>query len=487
MQSGYDAAIWWRHYSPLPRIWECDMMSHPLAYPCDYNHTMSSTILSSLPGHSQLRRLVALRGIAVAAQLATLAVVWKVVGLELGWRPMLLTIAALATINLFSWLRLRNDSIVSNPELFAQLSVDVGALSILLFYSGGSTNPFISLYLLPLVIAAATLPPRYTWSMAVLTTLCYTLLMKYYVPLPMLHGQPTAIGMHDTGNMNHDMAGVSGMAGDSIFNLHVLGMWLGFVLSATIIAWFVVRMAQAVRQRDETLARVREEILRNERIVALGTQAAGAAHEMGTPLSTMAVVIGELQHDAAAGQTELRDSLDILDEQVRGCKRILDKILVNAQDNGAASPQSVDELMAELLDEWQLLRPTAQYRYHSGDATPVPRINVDVTLRAALMNLLNNAADASPQPVEIFTRWNNANFTLEIHDHGAGLSEEAALKAGSAFFTTKKEGRGLGLFLANATIERLGGTVRLYNREAGGTTTELTLPVITAASTGAIA
>jgi two-component system sensor histidine kinase RegB len=449
---------------------------------------MSSTKLSSLPGHSQLRRLVALRSIAVAAQLVTLAIVWKILKLELDWLPMLLTIATLAVINLFSWLRLggtkgsghpaasplrglrlRNNNIVSNPELFAQLSVDVAALSILLYYSGGSTNPFISLYLLPLVIAAATLPPRYTWSMAVLTTLCYTFLMKFYVPLPMLHGlSPAASGMAD----------MAGMAHESIFSLHVLGMWLGFVLSAAIIAWFVVQMAQAVRQRDETLARVREEILRNERIVALGTQAAGAAHEMGTPLSTMAVVIGELQHDAAAGQPELNDSLIILDEQVRGCKRILDKIMANAQDSGAASLQAVDQLISELLNEWQLLRPTAQYRYHSSDVLPVPHISVDVTLRAALMNLLNNAADASPQPIEIFSRWDNSVFTLEIRDQGAGLSEDAALKAGSAFFTTKQEGRGLGLFLANATIERMGGTVRLYNREAGGATTELALPSI---------
>ncbi len=481
------------------------MMSHPSASLSDYNCAMSSTILSSLPSHSQLRRLVALRSIAVAAQLITLAVVWKIMELELDWQPMLLTIATLAAINLFSWLRLggtkgsglpaasplrglrlRNNSIVSNPELFAQLCVDVAALSILLYYSGGSTNPFISLYLLPLVITAATLPPRYTWGMAALTTLCYTLLMKYYVPLPMLHGRSAAASaMHDMNNMNHDMAGMSGMAEENIFNLHVLGMWLGFVLSAAIIAWFVVRMAQAVRQRDETLARVREEILRNERIVALGTQAAGAAHEMGTPLSTMAVVIGELQHDAPAGQPELRDSLTILDEQVRGCKRILDKIMANAQDIGAVSPQAVNELMAELLDEWQLLRPTAQYNYSSHDkgrpgGVSAPRISVDVTLRAALMNLLNNAADASPQPIEILSRWDNSVFTLEIHDHGKGLSGDAALKAGSAFFTTKKEGRGLGLFLANATIERMGGTVRLYNREAGGATTELTLPIAVA-------
>jgi two-component system sensor histidine kinase RegB len=239
-------------------------------------------------------------------------------------------------------------------------------------------------------------------------------------------------------------------------------------------------MAQAVRSRDEMLARVREEILRNERIVALGTQAASAAHEMGTPLSTMAVVIGELRHDAVANQPELRDSLAILDEQVRGCKRILDKILANAQDSGTATLQAVDELMAELLDEWQLLRPTAQHHYHGSNVRPVPRISADVTLRAALMNLLNNAADASPQPIEIITRWDDSNFTLEIHDQGAGLSKEAALRAGSAFFTTKQEGRGLGLFLANATIERMGGTVRLYNRESGGTATVLTLPIVKA-------
>lgn len=451
-------------------------MSHPSPVSTDYNCAMGNTILSTLPGHSQLRRLVALRSIAVAAQLATLILVWKILELELDWQPMLLTIAALAAVNLFTWLRLRKAAPVSSPELFAQLGVDVIALTVLLYYSGGSTNPFISLYLLPLMIAAATLPRRYTWGMAMLTTLCYTSMMKFYVPLPMLHGQSAATsGIHD---MNHDLAGMGGMAEENIFNLHVLGMWLGFVLSAAIIAWFVVQMAQAVRQRDETLARVREEILRNERIVALGTQAAGAAHEMGTPLSTMAVVIGELQHDSAAGQPELRDSLVILDEQVRGCKRILDKIMANAQENGAASLQAVDELMAEVLNEWQLLRPIAQYRYRCSGVQPAPLLNTDVTLRAALMNLLNNAADASPQPIEIDARWDSTSFTLEIRDHGKGLSDEAVLKAGSAFFTTKKEGRGLGLLLANATIERMGGTVRLFNREEGGATTELTLPIV---------
>jgi len=415
---------------------------------------MNNTILSSLPGHSQLRRLVALRSMAVTAQLLTLAAVWKILELELDWQPMLLTIAALAAINLYSWLRLRSGKPVPNMELFGQLCVDVLALSILLYYSGGSTNPFVSLYLLPLVIAAATLPGRYTWGMAALTSACYSVLMFYYLPLPHNH--------------QHD--------GDSAFNAHVVGMWLGFVFSTVVVAYFVVQMAQAVRNRDETLARVREEILRNERIVALGTQAAGAAHELGTPLSTMSVVIGELQREAEA-RPAWRDALAILGEQVCGCKRILDKILANAQGSGASSLQPADRLIAEVLDEWQLLRPTAQYQFHSNGVQPAPLINVDVTLRAALMNLLNNAADAAPQTMEIYAHWDAKNFTLEIHDQGSGLSKEVETKAGSAFFTTKTEGRGLGLFLANATIERMGGSVRLFNRETGGATTEIILPI----------
>jgi len=419
---------------------------------------------SALPGHIQLRRLVNLRSLAVAAQALTLLAVWQGLKIELEWLPMLACIATLATLNLLSFIRLGNRRPVNDSELFAQLCIDVIALSILLYYAGGSTNPFVSLYLLPLVIAAATLQPRFTWGMAALTTACYSLLMVYYIPLP--HNQ------HDM-SMQHDMDMNMSTEMDSAFNTHVLGMWLGFVISAVVVAYFVVKMAQAVRKRDELLVQVREEILRNERIVALGTQAAGAAHELGTPLSTMAVIIGELKHDSLL--PEQQDSLSLLDEQVRACRRILDKMMHNAQDSGSITRTAANELISEVLDEWQLLRPTAQYRYHVEANAPL--INVDVTLRAALMNLLNNAADASPDAIEISTRHDNVNFILEIHDHGAGLSEEAALKAGSAFFTTKTEGRGLGLFLANATIERLGGNVRLYNREAGGATTELSLPI----------
>jgi len=439
---------------------------------------MNSSLHAAQTGHAQLKRLVALRVVALLAQCAMLALARYFLEYTLSWLPMLLCIAALATFNLFSWLRLRTGAPVSNIELFSQLLADVTALSVLLYYAGGSTNPFVSLYLLPLVIAAATLPQRYTWAMAILTIACYTLLMKYYQPLPEIHatsgeGDMAAV-MSGLGHDHRHM--MESMPQEAAFNMHVIGMWLGFVISAVVVAYFVVRMAHAVRERDEKLARAREETLRNERIVALGMQAASAAHEMGTPLATLAVVIGELRHETDA-LPEWRESLTLLDGQVRNCKRILDKLLANAQDSTPQTAQSLEQYIIETLDEWQLLRPSVLHRYRSSGAPPAPQMRIDPSLRAALLNLLNNAADVSPHEIDINVCWDKEYFTLEIKDHGHGLTPEAAANAGSAFFTTKKEGRGLGLFLANATIEQMGGKVRLFNRESGGATTEVILPL----------
>lgn len=439
---------------------------------------MNLSFLAAQTGHAQLQRLIILRAVAVLAQGATLLLVHYLLEMQLPWLPMLVCVGLLALFNLFSWLRLRADYPVSNMEMFAQLSIDVLALSLLLYYAGGSTNPFISLYLLPLVIAAATLPQSYTWAMALLTTVCYTALMKYYQPLPGVHAASEQEEMSSVmSGLGHDhMHMLQAKPQDAAFNMHVIGMWLGFVISAVVVAYFVEKMANAVRKRDEKLARIREETLRNERIVALGMQAASAAHEMGTPLATLSVVIGELQRETDA-LPEWRESLALLDGQVRNCKRILDKLLLNAQDSAPQAPQSLERFIRETLDEWQLLRPTAHYRYRVSGAQPAPQLRIDPALRAALLNLLNNAADVSPQEIDIQVRWDEDHFIFEIQDYGHGLTPEAAANAGSAFFTTKKEGRGLGLFLANATVEHMGGKVRLFNREGGGATTEVLLPL----------
>lgn len=461
---------------------------------------MNHSLLSAQTGHSHLRRLFWLRNIVIATQCAALLLVHQLLNGDLPWLPMLSAISFLIVLNILSWWRLTLGYPVSNTELLLQLVADVGGFTALLYFSGGSTNPFVSLYLLPLVIAAATLPRLHTWGMAVLTLSCYSLLMLWYVPLPMLGDHAMHTGHSTQAEHLHDLKQIATAAdycltgptdtvttltipaapttipnaGSDAFNTHIMGMWLGFVISVLVVAYFVVEMARAVRERDAQLTQVRENTLRNERIVALGMQAAGAAHEMGTPLSTLAVVIGELRHETDT-LPEWRDSLALLDGQVRACKNILDKLLSNAQDN--IHTQALDKFLIETLDEWQLLRPTAKYSYHNSSTEPSPEIRIDPALRAALLNLLNNAADASPQGIDIDARWDNLRFTLEILDHGPGLTDAASASVGTAFFTTKENGRGLGFFLANATLEKMGGTVRLFNRDEGGATTEVTLPL----------
>jgi two-component system sensor histidine kinase RegB len=438
---------------------------------------MNPPLLAAQTGHSHLRRLFLLRCGTILAQFATLILVHRFLSTDFAWLPMLGAVFFLTVVNALTWWRLSLDFPVGNLELFLQLGVDVLQLTVLLYYGGGSTNPLVSLYLLPLVIAAATLTRRHTWGMAALTLACYSLLMVWYVPLPDGHAQHAPAAMQGMDHSQHQMAAPT-VADSAVspledaFSTHVLGMWLGFVISAVVVAYFAVEMARAVRIRDAQLTRVREETLRNERIVALGTQAAGAAHELGTPLSTMSVVIGEMRHDCASA--EQQEYLNILDDQVKNCKRILGSLLSHAQET--SSELSLEEYIRNVLDEWQLLRPTVHYRFRLDGIQPSPRLRADPALRSALLNLLNNAADASPEEMDILLRWDDANITLEIHDHGPGLTPEAASRAGSAFFTTKQEGRGLGLFLANATLERMGGSVRLSNREGGGATTEVVMP-----------
>jgi len=444
---------------------------------------MNHSLFITETGHSQLRRLFWLRNTAIAAQTLTLWLVYRFLSTDMAWLPMLATVGLLTLLNIYTGWRLRGDVPVPPVELFLQLSADVLGLTVLLYFGGGSTNPFVSLYLLPLVIAAATLPRRLTWAMAALTLACYSLLMVWYVPLP-------GVGGHEHQNAEHSipmqetdpdfcrtepLPALSNAPTDA-FNTHVLGMWLGFVISAVVIAYFVVEMARIVRERDAQLNQAREETLRNERIVALGTQAASAAHELGTPLSTLAVLIGELRHDAAARQDSTAD-LDILDDQVRHCRRILDSLLSHASD--APESQTVAEFLHSVLSEWQLLRPTVRYSYHPQN-NESQRYAIDPSLRAALLNLLNNAADASPDNIEIHSWREGHRWHLQIRDFGPGLSAENAARAGSVFFTTKPEGRGIGLFLANATIERMGGSVQLVNRPEGGATTEIILPLETA-------
>ena len=403
-----------------------------------------------------LRRLLVLRAVAVLGQVAAIGVAAIALKLTLPLRPLGAVLAAAALFNVVSWARFRASRTVNRAEFFVQLLFDAAALTLLLYFTGGSTNPFVSLLLLPLVTAAATLPAAYTWVMAAVTVACYTVLMFFYVPLPAAMDQ------------GHG------------FDLHIWGMWVGFFLSAGLIAYFVVKMGDTLRARDRALAQAREETLHAERLLALGTLAAGTAHEFGTPLATMAVLAKELQRDHAA-MPALAAKLQVLRDQIERCKHILATMSASAGQLQAAGGGGVllNHYLEQTLAEWRATRPGVQLQSRCEGPRPVARIVAEQTLTQALLNILNNAADASPHCVEVEALWSERELTIEVRDRGQGVTPEVESQAGQPFFSTKAPGQGLGLglFLAHTTISRLGGSVRLFNRDGGGACTRVILPL----------
>lgn len=410
---------------------------------------------SSLPSSAaiNLRRLVGLRAIALAG--LALALWFAVVDLHMALpvRALVCILATAALATLATWLRLQRPWPVRDAELFAQLALDAAALTALFYFAGGWTNPFVLLYLLPLTVSAAALPGAYTWAMAGVTVACYTFLMFRHVPLPAAHGAP-----------GHD------------FDVHVAGMWAGFVLSAALIAFYVVRMGQTLRRGDRLLAEMRENELRNERLVALATLATGAAHELGTPLSTMAVIVKDMQQHGKATP----EKLGTLRGQIDRCKEILGSLTAAAGQVRAEGGKGrrLDEYLEEIVAKWRPMRPAVSLVHRFEGPRPPPRILAEQTLYQAILNILNNAADASPHEVEVLGRWTQDYLTLEVCDRGPGLPAAVERSARQPFFTTKKEGLGLGLFLAYAAVERLGGEVALFNRAGGGACCRLILPLM---------
>jgi two-component system sensor histidine kinase RegB len=429
------------------------MVSHPGDGgdpPGRYNSSMSA--FSVAPAALNLRRLLVVRAITVGGLLLALAFATQRLRMALPTGAILATLGAMALVSLVTRWRLARPWPVSDGELFGQLLLDVASLTVLFYLSGGSTNPFVMLYLLPLAFTAAALPGVWVWWMAAIAVGCYSVLFVWHLPLT-------------GGNHGHDAE----------FGVHVFGMWLGFILSAGLIAGFSARMSASLRERERALAAMREQALRQERVVALGTLATGAAHELGTPLATMAV----LAKDLVPGPGLAEDKLAILRAQITRCKEILASLAVAAGAMRAESGRAValDAFLRELIARWQARRPDVQVAVRVDGVQPAPRIVADTTLAQAITNILNNAADASPASVEIDARWTDDALALEIADRGPGLSPELANAAGTPFMTTKSGGLGLGLFLAYTTFDRLGGEVRLENRAGGGALCHLRLPL----------
>ncbi|SEI55470.1 two-component system, sensor histidine kinase RegB [Allopseudospirillum japonicum] len=415
-----------------------------------------SAPLSLATPRRNLARLTLVRGISWTGFLACIIIGIEIFQFHLAAAGVFVVVILMGLINIVSWWRLQKAWPVTESEYFFHLLFDVTGLTLLFYFTGGATNPFISYYLVPLTISAATLPWIYSWIIATATLSAYTFLMQFYHPIPQL--------VHDQ-NLG-------------VVNLHILGMWINFLMSAGLITFFVFKMANALRARDAHLAHIREQGLRDEQILAIATQAAGTAHELGTPLSTMAIVLGEMC-EAYQDDEELMQELHLLQQQVKTCKTTLQGLVKAADRDQLASRQvqMLDVWWQQVMTHWQVLRPDVVAQIEWASTGPMPQIAPEVTWQQAMLNLLNNAADASPQAVHIRFTWDTTQTYINIRDQGTGIAEEIIEQLGDSLISTKQEGMGLGLLLTHATLNRAGGEVRLYNHPEGGTLTQVVLPL----------
>lgn len=413
----------------------------------------------TLAGHAQhLGYWVIIRTlILVCLSIAIVIFLWNGT-IKLPFTEIITALAILMSVNLLTFVRLRKPLPVAEIEFFIQLLIDLICLSAVFYYSGGANNPFVSYFLVPICICAATLSGAYTIAIASVSVLSYSLLLFFHIPLPIL-------------SPHHHQA-------DNSINLHVMGMWLNFFISACLITYFIVKMARDLRAQEIELNRWREDQLRDEQVMAVATLAAGTAHELGTPLSTMKLLLSELRTEYKALEP-LQKDLQLLQEQVNQCATTLRELVATAEHtkDGQLPNENVGSYCNTLIERWKIMRPDIIATINISSNQPEVIAQFHPTIAQAIINLLNNAADASPQNIEIDIHWNVQKMYWTIKDSGAGLAEEVTAHLGKSFISTKTKGLGIGLLLTQATINRYGGTVSIHNRLPRGAITQLELPL----------
>ena len=435
---------------------------------------------TEISAKENLQWLFILRNLMIGGESLLLLISIDILKIPLHEEALWLTIVAIGSVNLYTWIRLKTDLPVTEMEIFSQLAIDVFAIAALLYLTGGATNPFTWIFLLPVILTAIVLPHAYTWYMVILTTTLYTFLIPYHATL-------TTVEPH---LMHMDMPYMSAEMHDTqdqeFFNFHIFGMWFGFVCSAGLVAFFSVQLSDTIKAGERVLAEAREKSLQDERIIALGTLAASAAHDMGTPLGTMAIIAHELKDDYNPDvHTELHEKMHIMQDQINRCKQTLSVMSASAGELRAESGHItlLSDYLDDVINQWRSQQPGVKLNLHIDPEAPLSNsILAELTLTHSLINILNNAAKVTPIDKGIdFSIYPSTveNFVgIQIRDYGPGMPGELIDKIGKTPLNESSEGLGVGLFLTYSTISRLGGTIDISDAPSGGACIDIILPLV---------
>jgi two-component system sensor histidine kinase RegB len=348
---------------------------------------------------------------------------------------------------------------IPEAAIIAVMAFDCSVLTAMLVLAGGYANPFSMIYVVNVALSAVMLRPLWAWGLLVVSLAAFAMLFL--------------VGGEHVPGMAH-------LDASTILDLHMRGMWVALAVSAALIVYIVQRVTRELEDVEVELAAERSLGERRDRVASLATLAAGAAHELSTPLSTIAVVTRELQRTLQDGPADALDDLALIKQQIGRCQDILHQMSANAGENAG------EPIRALPLAEWA----EAALGNLPQRERVVVRSDIDLAAHAvegpvrglarALRSLLKNAIQASPpgEPVELRFSQRGQMIQVQVSDKGTGMPPEILERVGEPFFTTKVpgEGMGLGLFLTRALAEQLGGDIEVTSEAGTGTTASLRLP-----------
>jgi two-component system sensor histidine kinase RegB len=265
-----------------------------------------------------------------------------------------------------------------------------------------------------------------------------------------------------------------------IGSLYVQGVLICFMLIAALLVIFISRISHNVRAGDAELATMRQRAVEEEHVVRMGLLASGAAHELGTPLATLSVILGDWRRmKEFRGNPELLEEIGEMEAQLKRCKTIVSGILLSAGEaRGESSVKTtINTFLDELVDEWRDSRPVKSFSYENRIRQDSPVV-FDSALKQMICNVLDNALEASPNWLGMEATRDDGSVSLRITDAGPGFPEPMLEDFGKPYQSSKgKPGGGLGLFLSVNVARKLGGAVSARNRSEGGAEVMITLPL----------